>query len=107
MEQDKVTFKGRDWTELGSILGLDDDMLVIDELALKKFQEIIIKASLAHCGEGDVHIANYVRQFLLALEKNEHKNIIYPLFYGLRHIEHDGMMLNLVAHNLHYLRIQS
>lgn len=101
MERQAVRFQGFDWSELASTLGLNYTSYSNDKRALAAFKRALTKASFAHMGAGDAKIANNVRRFLASLGKhNTHDG---PFFRGLQNIEHDGLMLRLVAHNLEFL----
>lgn len=98
MGEGSLKFRGFDWGELGPVLGLDYSNFTSDEAAFLAFQEALNIASCRHDGQGDGKIANGVRQFLTSLEKGG--GYLKPFYRGLRSIEHDGVMLKLVAHNL-------
>ncbi len=103
MGQDKLKFKGWDWAELAQLIGREYADFESDEAAAEAIKEHLNQAADAACGNGDAHVAANVRKFLLALEKDEWSGYSKPFYRGLRTIEHDGMMLQLVAHFLEYL----
>ena len=98
MGKSPLKFNGYDWSELGPILNLDYNNFASDESAFLAFQEALTIASFRHDGKGDAKVANGVRQYLTALEKIG--GYLAPFCRGLRCIEHDGVMLQLVAYNL-------
>lgn len=98
MGEGSVNFRGFDWSELGPVLGLDYDSFASDESAFLAYQTALVNAACRHDGRGDAGIANGVRQYLTALEKMG--GYLKPFCHGLRSVEHDGVMLGLVAHNL-------
>lgn len=100
MGKDHVEFKGWDWRELEQLVGQKFDN---DQVASQAIRQYLINAAVAQCGNGDAHVAAHVRQFLLALERDQWVGFSKPFYRGLREVEHDGMMLRLVAHFLEYL----
>ncbi len=98
MGEGTIKFNGYDWSELGPVLGLDYDSFASDEIAFLAYQTVLQDAASRHDGKGDGVIAGGVRQYLTALEKMA--GYLSPFCHGLRCIEHDGVMLRLVAHNL-------
>ena len=98
MGEGSIEFRGYDWGELGPVFGLDYDNFASDEAAFLAFQEALNIASFRHDGKGDSRVANGVRQFLAKMEKGG--GYLQPFYHGLRCIEHDGVMLRMVAYNL-------
>lgn len=103
MRQDKLKFDGWDWSELAQLIGREHADFTSNEEAAKVIREHLRQAAFAACGEGDAIVAANVRKFLLALEKDKWCGYSKPFYKGIRTVEHDGMMLQIVAHCLEFL----
>ena len=103
MGQNQLSFKGWDWSELATLTGREYKDYADDEDAAKAIREVLLTAAFDKCGKGDANVAAAVRRFLLALEHDSWAGYSKPFYKGIREVEHDGMMLQIVSHFLEYL----